>query len=293
MSLNRTRMGNESGRGTGFTLVELLVVIGIIALLMSILLPALHRARDSARAVACQTNLRSLGQAIYLYAHNNDGFLPWGAHFAGGADVNTHWVLLLQSTMQGGGASWNDMAGAGNLTRVRDAFMCPEVPGSAKNALISGTTHFMSHPRLMPQFPNSANLTPYRLARVKRSSEIALIFDAPLIFDGDLWRVQWDTPVANHMDRGRLWGWTSPHTNMTDEYVGAGASLDPNSSIDVTPWGGGEANIDSPQNTQTVRFRHSRDTVANVLMVDGHVERFKYTNPTTTTLLRKNINVNR
>lgn len=59
-----------------FTLVELLVVIGIIAVLIGILLPALSRAREAANVVVCGANLRSMGQALSLYVTESNGWLP-------------------------------------------------------------------------------------------------------------------------------------------------------------------------------------------------------------------------
>jgi prepilin-type N-terminal cleavage/methylation domain-containing protein/prepilin-type processing-associated H-X9-DG protein len=69
-------------RGTaGFSLIELLVVLGIIAVLIGLVLPALQGARRQARAIECQTNLRTLGQALVMYASENHGwYYPVGIH---------------------------------------------------------------------------------------------------------------------------------------------------------------------------------------------------------------------
>ena len=63
----------------GFTLIELLVVISIVVLLMAILLPSLQRARNQARAVVCQANLKQWGTILALYTEDNQGRLP-GTH---------------------------------------------------------------------------------------------------------------------------------------------------------------------------------------------------------------------
>src|SRR4029079_1347128 len=62
----------------GFTLVELLVVIGIIAVLIAILLPALNKARKTARTTACLSNLRQMGNAWVMYLSDSKGKLPHG-----------------------------------------------------------------------------------------------------------------------------------------------------------------------------------------------------------------------
>src|SRR5438552_12006008 len=78
---------NPSRSSAGFTLAELLVVIGIIALLISILLPVLGKARESARLVQCQSNLRQffMADAFYMNRYKNWHLPGWTGNGTGGA----------------------------------------------------------------------------------------------------------------------------------------------------------------------------------------------------------------
>jgi len=82
-------------RRTGFTLIELLVVISIIALLISILLPALASARQSSRAVACLSNVRQMGIAETSYAADHDGYYTAASTDPIESDPERQWEFKL------------------------------------------------------------------------------------------------------------------------------------------------------------------------------------------------------
>ena len=286
-----------------FTLVELLVVIGIIAILVGILLPTLGRARASARSVQCMSNLRQMGQAMQMYVNANKGSLPFGEYVPNyNGALSTRWFAVLQNTLNSRyGITFNDAQQSGSHgAKLRELFICPDAPGNSVNAANGGAIQYMAHPRLMPVHPWSGGPLgdkplPYKLSKVRQSAEIGLIWDAPLMpaTTGDFWKVKYDSGVANHVDYGALWG---PRFLLNTNYAAGGVS--PDDSVDMRALDGGRPNSDSEGNAQNIRFRHIKDTRANVLMVDGHVEQYNY-NPkkpandkTVTDFKRRNLYVN-
>jgi prepilin-type N-terminal cleavage/methylation domain-containing protein/prepilin-type processing-associated H-X9-DG protein len=247
-------------RPSGFTLVELLVVIGIIAVLVAILLPALNKARESARTLQGLSNLKQLAIATRMYAGDSNDWLPAG-------DNPTHWGVPWPHALA-------HYLGMPNKTTAQINANPPKVLRCPDAAVPDrGVTHYSANPILIPDLnrgiptPGAATcLRPYKLSRARPPTELMLYFDGQQI------EAKTYTPYysAWQINNG-LYNQTASLVYRENWFTGTRTNtvLSYGSTMNKDHYG--STNF----GTAEIRYRHLRDTAANVVFVDGHAETMK------------------
>lgn len=192
-------------QSAAFTLVELLVVIGIIALLIGILLPALNKAREAGAKTACLSNLRQISQAVMMYANANNGGLPASARQPPVVLYND--LVRWQFTDVAAQAFSPDIALVGigpylKLTPSNVAVLrCPSDHTVTSRITVPGNPYTFSYVMNWAICgASNPEMDPFRktrLSRVKNSSEKILLLeeDERTIDDGNcsVWSPAWPT----------------------------------------------------------------------------------------------------
>ena len=255
----------------GFTLVELLVVIGIIALLISILLPSLNRARAAANNVKCQSNLRSIGQGLALYlTQQSNGTMPWG--FKNNAsNPAANWFTELRPFIGAGGEA---------VFTATDDELNQETVFVDTDTQPGGINHYSAHPRLMPgsgdvdnSLPSKPPMRPGKVSRIDRSSEVVVIFDGSQVFSAPTYTGQTQN-LGYRLDGGRFYNFTYLLFDQIPAQNVITIDRGPNRDVFASP-----PNPDA--GFGNIRWRHKDNTSANFLFVDGHVGSFNYGDPAT------------
>lgn len=299
-------------RNRAFTLVELLVVIGIIAMLIAILLPALSRARAAANNLGCLSRLRQIGIGMQLYAQNNNGMLPFGYspywvmnNSGNGANpAYSDWRYLITGAIAGGSGYQSDSAFVSSTRGLVQGLFTDvdTVANDAKdwqgNSL--HTLDYSCHPRILPAvgYGNTAwtaswdpysqaigrneEFPCYKFSRIKRASEVILIMDGTQITSSSGSNASINAKnIANFYLNSSASYLIMGHNNW-----GLNQPFDAGTNLDAVAWG--------PQdNWGNIRWRHNGDRSANFLFVDGHAESRQYNSRYKSDLTQDAVHVNR
>ena len=298
--MSRTPRPTAARRTGGFTLVELLVVIGIIALLISILLPSLGRARQAANNIYCQSNLRGQWQAVAIYAASNNDAIPYGMAegtvvsgvytpfaYDGSTPFPWNWADTVSLTL---GAPASTGAGQGNVAGRRSPILRDKDTVEYSNAdpNAAGPMVYTANPRIFPKVSdtygtNDPGVNPHFSQRtvgtIRKAAEVMVIWDGAQWLDGLFGPDNNAFPIANSIDGwakgyGHALSYPTPSQSWYNpaDYQNR-VSLGSNGQNTMTALRADNRDVvTGGEWVNSMRFRHLNNTSANFCFADGHVE---------------------
>jgi len=192
-------MKKRAHGGRAFTLVELLVVIAVIAVLASLLLPGLARAKENARATQCLSNLHQWSVALSVYVHENEDSIPrrgQGVQPLFLIDRAEDWFNALPPMIEL--PSYQTLATNSAIPQSVDntIFVCPK-------AKPTGATHFLSYAMNIYVSP-WIRPSPHRLGEIPRPDAVAFLADGPGGYSSTVPSVMPYSVPARHGDRANV-----------------------------------------------------------------------------------------
>jgi prepilin-type N-terminal cleavage/methylation domain-containing protein/prepilin-type processing-associated H-X9-DG protein len=173
IKFNAKRDAKALRSGAGFTLIELLVVVAIIAILASMVLPALARAKAMSTAATCLNNLKQWGVATQMYALENEDFLPPDGSVTGNS-TNNAWYIDLPKTL--GIAPCTEMPwySDSSASLGKSIWICPSNPRVSVQ-----TSHMLFHYCLNENINGTGKASrSVRLSSISRPSKAVWLFDS-------------------------------------------------------------------------------------------------------------------